>query len=59
VTLTHFGSVIRNFKYIGDGMEMMEIKRDFFLREIGKVEVWEWGIAALEGWGGRMPLIQC
>ena len=44
---------MRNFKYIYDGTEMMKMERDFVLREIGNMEVWEWGVAVLEGWGAE------
>ncbi|KAG0127949.1 hypothetical protein HOY82DRAFT_623959 [Tuber indicum] len=51
-SLTHFYNVRRYPKSMGADMEMMEMERDFFRREIDKMEVGEWDTAGLEGWGG-------
>ncbi|KAG0640215.1 hypothetical protein HOY80DRAFT_1009130 [Tuber brumale] len=50
-SLTHFYNVRRYPKSMGADMEMMEMERDFFRREIDKMEVGEWDAAGLEGWG--------
>jgi len=51
-SLTHFYNVRRYPKSMGADIEMMEMERDFFRREIDKMEVGEWDAAGLEGWGG-------
>lgn len=58
-SLTHFYNIRRYPKSMGADMEMIEQERDFFRREIERMEVLgaeeeelnDWDAGGLEGWG--------